>query len=271
MHPVPIAQQLAGRYTSIRTNWSIFSRRQKNNTNMTFSVTTRTIWKRYHPGLIKSGNTAVAGILDHCIKPGLYSMRAYAHVYAPIVGAAVYTSVAGCAQRIRAHTPTIAVKVQTCWTFKASADKRRHSSQSRKRSKVTEGRRVVLHRDVCGLYRCIRSPVYTFIHGATCAMQWRCTGSRKRGHLRWLPAHMRAWSINPALCISAQHPKKPKRTIMQWSKVDWEAVKEESCKFQDDFLSHHNERTVDKNYEAFCQHVNDFITSQVPMQQSFKA
>ena len=29
-------------------------------------------------------------------------------------------------------------------------DQRRHSSQSRKRSKVTDGRRVVLHRDVCG-------------------------------------------------------------------------------------------------------------------------
>ena len=96
------------------------------------------------------------------VKPGLYSMRAYARVYArirahtPTVGAAVYTSVAGCAQRIRAHTPTVAVKVQTCWTFKASADQRRYSSQSRKRSKVTEGRRVVLHRDVCG-----RIPTHT--------------------------------------------------------------------------------------------------------------
>ena len=49
------------------------------------------------------------------------------------------------------------------------------------------------------VYRRIRSPVYTFIHGATCAMQWRRAGSRKRGHLRRLPAHTRAWSINPAL------------------------------------------------------------------------
>ena len=70
--------------------------------------------------------------------------------HTPTVGAAVYTSVAGCAQRIRAHTPTVAVKVQTCWTFKASADHGRHSSKSWKRSKVTEGRRGVLHRDVCG-------------------------------------------------------------------------------------------------------------------------
>ena len=70
----------------------------------------------------------------------------------PTVGAAVYTSVTSCAQRICAHMPTLAVKVQTRWTFKASADQRRHSSHSRKRSKVTEGWLVVLHRDVC---RCI--------------------------------------------------------------------------------------------------------------------
>ena len=68
--------------------------------------------------------------------------------------------------------------------------------------------------------------------------------------------------------IRGQQPKKPKCTIKQWSKVDWEAVKEESSKLRDDFLSHHNERTVESNYEAFCQHVNDIITGQVPTKQS---
>ena len=38
------------------------------------------------------------------------------------------------------------------------------------------------------VYRCIRSPIYTFIHGATCAMQWRRAGSCKPGHLSWLLA-----------------------------------------------------------------------------------
>ena len=128
------------------------------------------------------------------LQPGLYFMRAYT----PTVGAAVYTSVAGCAPSIRAHTPTVTVKVQTCWTFEASAEQHKHSSQSRKRSKVTESRRIVWHRDVCG-----RIPTHTlaclyFIHGATCAMQWRRTGIRKRGYLRRLPAHMGVWSINPA-------------------------------------------------------------------------
>ena len=54
------------------------------------------------------------------------------------------------------------------------------------------------HTDV-HVHRRIRSRVYTFIHGATCVMQWRRTGKHKRGHLRRLPAHTRAWSINPAL------------------------------------------------------------------------
>ena len=132
--------------------------------------------------------------VDKSFKSGLYSMRAYTRAYADCRCSCSYF----CRRLRPAHTPTVTVKVQTCWTFKASADQRRHSSQSRKRSKVTEGRRVVLHRDVGEVYRRIRSPVYTFIHGATCAVHWRRAGSRKRGHLRRLPAHKRAWSINPA-------------------------------------------------------------------------
>ena len=53
-------------------------------------------------------------------------MRMYMCAYATF-GAAVYTSVAGCAHCIRVHMPTVAVKVQTCWTFKASADQCWHS------------------------------------------------------------------------------------------------------------------------------------------------
>ena len=49
------------------------------------------------------------------------------------------------------------------------------------------------------VYRRIRSRVYTFIHGATCAMQSRRTSRRKRRHLHRLPAHTRACSINPDL------------------------------------------------------------------------
>ena len=137
------------------------------------------------------------------VKPGLYSMRAYARVYARIrahtqtVGAAVYTSVAGCAQRIRAYTRAYAVKVQTCWTFKASADQRRHSSQSRKRSKVTRGRRVVLHRDVCG-----RIPTHTLA----------CLYFYPRRNLRYAVATHRqpqAWTSAPAAGAYARIEYKP--------------------------------------------------------------
>ena len=165
-----------------------------------WSINTRTT-----VGVCRRAGRLSATVGDWSIKPGLYFMRAYARVYArirahtPTVGAAVYTSVAGCAQRIRAHTPTVADKVQTCWTFKASADQRRHSSQSRKRSKVTEGWRVVLIGTYADVYRRIRSPVYTFIHGTTCAIQWRRTGSRKRGHLRRLPAHYARMEYKPGL------------------------------------------------------------------------
>ena len=129
------------------------------------------------------------------LKPGLYSMRAYARVYArirahtPTVGAAVYTSVPGCAQRIRAHTPTVAVKVQTCWTFnmpaQTSAGTPANHGSAPRSPRADALFCIGTYADV---YRRIRSPVYTFIHGATCGM-----------HMRRLPAHTRAWSINPAL------------------------------------------------------------------------
>ena len=117
------------------------------------------------------------------IKPGLYSMRAYTRTYADSRRSCSYF----CRRlRIRAYTPTVAVKVQTCWTFKASADQRRHSSQSRKRSKVTEGRRVVLHRDVCG-----RIPTHTLA----------CLYFYPRRNLRYAVAKRRqpqAWTSAPA-------------------------------------------------------------------------
>ena len=123
-------------------------------------------------------------------KPGLYSMRAYTRAYADCRRNCLYFY-----RRLRpAHTHAYADcrrQIQTYWTFKASADQRRHHSQSRKRSKVTEGRRVVLHRDVCG-----RIPTHTL---ACLYFDPRRTGIRKRRYLRRLQAHTRAWSINPAL------------------------------------------------------------------------
>ena len=114
--------------------------------------------------------------------------------HTPTVGAAVYTSVAGCAQRIRAHTPTVAVKVQTCWTFKASADQRRHSSQSRKHSKVTEGRRVVLHRDVCGR---IPTHMLACLYFYTRRNLRYAVGTHRQPQAWTSAPAAGAWSINP--------------------------------------------------------------------------
>ena len=120
--------------------------------------------------------------IDWFIKLGLYSMRAYTRAYADCRRSCLYF----CRRLRRVHTPTVAVKVQTCWTFKASADQRRHSSQSRKRSKVSEGRRVVLHRKVCG-----RIPTHTLA----------CLYFYPRCNLRYAVATHRqpqAWTSAPA-------------------------------------------------------------------------
>ena len=131
----------------------------------------------------------------------VYTPCARMRTYTPTVGATVYTSVAGCAQRIRAHTPTVAVKVQTCWTFKASADQRRPPSQSRKRSKVTEGRRVVLHRDVCG-----RIPTHTLV----CLYFYPRRNLRYAGAIRRQP---QAWTSAPAAGAYARMEYKPSFNI----------------------------------------------------------
>ena len=60
------------------------------------------------------------------------------------------------------------------------------------------------HSDICW---CIHLHVYTFMHCTTGTMQQQCTGRCKCGHLRLLPAHMRAWSINWLKWIILTNPK----------------------------------------------------------------
>ena len=120
-------------------------------------------------------------------------MHAYTRAYADCRRSCLYF----CSRLRRAYTPTVAVKVQTCWTFKASADQRRHSSQSWKRSKVTEGRRVVLHRDVCR-----RIPTHTLA----------CLYFYPRRNLRYAVATHRqpqAWTSAPAAGAYARMEYKP--------------------------------------------------------------
>ena len=125
------------------------------------------------------------------IKPSLYSIRAHT----PTVGAAVYTSVAGCAQRIRRLSPSKFKHVELSRPAQTSAGIPANHESAPRSPRADALFCIGTYVDV---YRRIRSPVYTFIHGATCAVQCRRAGSRKCGHLRRLPAHARALSINTA-------------------------------------------------------------------------
>ena len=134
-------------------------------------------------------------------KPGLYSMRAYARVYARIrrLSAQLFILLSPVAPsayaRIRRLSPSKFKHVELSRPAQTSAGIPANHESAPRSPRADALLCLGTYADV---YRRIRSPIYTFIHGATCAMQWRCVGSHKRGHLRRLSAHTRAWSINPA-------------------------------------------------------------------------
>ena len=68
--------------------------------------------------------------------------------------------------------------------------------------------------------------------------------------------------------IKAQRLKKPKRPIKQWSKANWETIREETGKFRDDFLQDCEQRDVEENYKAFVDHIDDVISRHVPTKMS---
>ena len=55
--------------------------------------------------------------------------------------------------------------------------------------------------------------------------------------------------------LKAQRLKKPKRPIKQWSKADWDAIRDETGKFRDDFLRDYEQRDVEANHKAFVDHI----------------
>ena len=144
----------------------------------------------------------------HSLKPGLYSMRAYTHVYACIrrlsaqlfillspVAPSAYVHICRAYARICRLSPSKLKHVELSRPAQTSASIPANHKNAPRSPRADAMFCIGMYEDV---YRRTRSPVYT-IHGATCTMQWRRTGSRKRGHLRRLSAHKRAWSINPAL------------------------------------------------------------------------
>ena len=136
------------------------------------------------------------------LKPGLYSMRAYTRVYARIrrLSAQLFILLSPVAPsayaRMRRLSPSKFKHVELSRPAQTSAGIPANHESAPRSPRADALFCIGTYADV---YRRIRSPVYTFIHGATCAMQCRRAGSRKCGHLRRLPAHTRALSINPAL------------------------------------------------------------------------
>ena len=144
----------------------------------------------------------ITGLLCSYVKPGLYSMRAYTRVYARIrrLSAQLFILLSPVAPsayaRIRRLSPSKFKHVELSRPAQTSAGIPANHESAPRSPRADALFCIGTYADV---YRRIRSPVYTFIHGATCAMQCRRAGSRKCGHLRRLPAHTRALSINPAL------------------------------------------------------------------------
>ena len=68
--------------------------------------------------------------------------------------------------------------------------------------------------------------------------------------------------------IKAQRLKKPRCPIKQWSKVNWETIREERGKFRDDFLQDCEQRDVEANYKVFVDHIDDVISRHVPSKMS---
>ena len=68
--------------------------------------------------------------------------------------------------------------------------------------------------------------------------------------------------------IKAQRLKKPRRPIKQWSKANWETIREETGKFRDDFLQDCEQRDVEAIYTAFVDHIVDVISRHVSMKMS---
>ena len=133
---------------------------------------------------------------DMTVKPGLYSMRAYTRAYADCRRSCLYF----CRRLRPAHTRVYArIRRQSSNMLNFQGQRRPAQAfqQPRKRSKVTQGRRVVLHRDVRG-----RIPTHTLA----------CLYFYPRHNLCYAVATHRqphAWTSAPAAGAYARMEYKP--------------------------------------------------------------
>ena len=71
--------------------------------------------------------------------------------------------------------------------------------------------------------------------------------------------------------IKAKICKKVPRTIHQWSRADWDKLKADTTKFKDSYLSQHESRSVDENYNIINDHITNIMETHVPSKLSRSA
>ena len=64
--------------------------------------------------------------------------------------------------------------------------------------------------------------------------------------------------------IKLQSAKKPRRRVHQWSKANWDAIREETTQFGADFLNRHSERDLEENYAELNSHVQHMMDKHIP-------
>jgi hypothetical protein len=68
--------------------------------------------------------------------------------------------------------------------------------------------------------------------------------------------------------LRARLAKKPKRSINQWTKANWDSIHQETAQFQEDFMNSYKGRSVEENYTEFCNHIESITKQHVPSKTS---
>ena len=68
--------------------------------------------------------------------------------------------------------------------------------------------------------------------------------------------------------IKATSNKKPPRKVYQWSKADWQLIKEQTVIFAKQFLAFSQTRTVKENYTVFIEYMEGILAVNIPSKLS---
>ena len=68
--------------------------------------------------------------------------------------------------------------------------------------------------------------------------------------------------------LKATINKKPPRTVYQWSKADWQLIKEQTGSFAKQFMALALTRTVKENYTVFIENMEGILAINIPSKLS---